>query len=119
MATAVGDPAELLDVDVEQLAGPIADIADRDARRPVAIAQAGQAMAAEDVADRRARAADHRGEAVRPEAELVAGGPDRRELVSGQCPRRTIGSPAAILQPDSALAPRDGDPLRPALPARP
>src|SRR5438034_3851527 len=86
MATAVGDPAELLDVDVEQLTGPLADIADRDARRPVAIAQAGQAMAAEDVADRRARAADHRGEAVRPEAELVAGGQDRRDLLSGQCP---------------------------------
>ena len=32
VTTAVGDPAELLDVDVEELAGPFADIADRDAR---------------------------------------------------------------------------------------
>ena len=65
---AIGDPAELLDVDVEQLPGPLTDVADRDARRTVLVAQARQPAASQDVADGRARNADEGCQAVRPQA---------------------------------------------------
>jgi hypothetical protein len=40
MPAAVGDAPELLDVDVEQLARPLADVPDRDTRRAVLVAEA-------------------------------------------------------------------------------
>jgi hypothetical protein len=115
----VGDPAELLDVDMEQLARALADIADRDTRGAVAIAQAGQAVAAEDVADRRARTAGDRRQAVRPEAELVTGRQDRRHLLLGQTARRTVGSRAPILEAGQSLGLIAPDPLGGRLPAHP
>lgn len=84
VATTVGDPPELLDVHVEQLARSLADVADGDARGSIAVGQAGQAVAAQDVGDSRPGPTDDRRQAVRADAQLVAGGEDRRHLLVGQ-----------------------------------
>jgi hypothetical protein len=81
---AVRDPAELLDVDVEQLAGPLADIADRDAAGAILITQPGQSVAGQDIADGRTRDAHDRGQPVGSQAVLVTGGQDRIDLCLGQ-----------------------------------
>src|SRR3970282_299123 len=87
VAAAVGDPAELLDVHVQQFARSLPDVANRDAGRPVTVTQTGQTMAAQDVADRRARDPDDRGQAVGADAEPMAG--------AGGRPRRA--SPSACV----------------------
>ena len=72
--------------------GPLADVADRDARRPVAIGQARQTLAPQDVADRRARNAPRSapGGAVRSRAR---GGPAR--IASHLLGRQRSGRAAA------------------------
>ena len=83
---AIRDAAKLLHVDVEELARSLTDVADRDAGRAVPVGQAGQAVAAQDVADGRARHSGEGRQAVRAEAELVAGGEDGGDLGLGQAP---------------------------------
>ncbi len=91
VAAAVGDAAELLDVDVEQLARSLADVADRDARRSVLVGQAGQPVTGEDVADGRAWDAHDRRQAVWPEAVFVTGREDRIDPALGQGARHPMG----------------------------
>lgn len=64
-ATAVGDATELLQVEVQQLARTLADVAERRPGRPVAIAQASATVPADDGVDRRARAVQQRRQSVR------------------------------------------------------
>ena len=84
VAAAVGDAAELLDVDVEQLARALPDVADWDARRAVLVGADGTALTREHVADGRAWDADERRQAMWPEAQLVTGREDRLHPCSGQ-----------------------------------
>ena len=92
-AAAVGDAAELLDVHVDQLAGPVAFVADRGGLRGpdhltghrVALAQVGHAVAAQDPRHRAGRHAELGAEPVRPAAVLGAG---REDLLPR--PRRVV-----------------------------
>ena len=80
VATAGGNSADLLNVDVEELTRALADVPDRDGRRAVEIRQAGQAVTSEDLADRRAGHADDGRQTVGAIAMLVARGEDRLDL---------------------------------------
>ncbi len=70
VAATLRDPPELLHVDVEELAGALPDVADRPRGRAIAVGEAGQAVAGEDVADRRAGDAEQRCESVGSEPQL-------------------------------------------------
>jgi hypothetical protein len=111
MSAAVGDSTELLDVDVEQLARSLADVPDRDPCRPVLVAQAGQPVADQHVADGRAGHLDDRGQAVRAEPVFVAGGEDRVDQKLGQGPWHPVGPRAPVLEPSLALGLEPPEPL--------
>ena len=72
-AAAVGDPAELLDVDVDQLAGPVAFVAADDlAGGPVQAGQAVQAVAGQDAVHGRGGQAQDRADPCRAELAALA-----------------------------------------------
>jgi hypothetical protein len=119
VTAAVGDPPKLLDVHVEQLARSLADVADGDAGWTIAIGQAGQAVARQDVADGRAWHADDRGQAMRTDAELVAGQQDRIDLGLRQGPRRMVRPRRAVLEAGPALGTVAADPFPGGLIAHP
>jgi len=119
VAAAVGDPAQLLDVDVQQLARPLADIADRDAGRTVLVSQPGQPVAGQDVADGRARHADDGRQPVRAEAVLVPGSEDRVHLHLGQGSWRAERPGAPVLEARLTLRFVSPEPLPGGLAAHP
>jgi len=117
VTAAVGDAPELLDVHVEQLPRSFAHVADRDARRPVAVAQTRQAVPTQHVTDRGPRDLDHARQAVRALAQLMARDEDRLDRLG----RQRAGDPtrprAAIVEsrgPQLAVPPA---PLAGGLPA--
>jgi len=87
--------------------------------RPVGVGEAGEAVALEDVADRGARDAEERGQPMRTEAVLVAGGEDRVHPLLGQRPRRTPGPGGPILEAGLALGLVPAQPLPGRLAAHP
>ena len=103
MPAAFGDAAELLDVDVEQLARSLAHIADRDAGRPVLVPQARESPPGQHVPDGRAGHAHDGREAVRPEPMVVTGGEDGIDLLLRQGPWRTMGPRRPVHEPRLAL----------------
>ena len=107
----VGDPAELLDVDVEQLAGSLTDVADGDTGRTILVSQPGQPVAGQDVADGRAWDPDDGRQAMRPEAVLVPSGQDRIHLRLGQGPRRASWPRRSILESHLTLGLVPSEPL--------
>jgi hypothetical protein len=119
VATAVGDAPELLDVHVQQLARALADVPDRDPTRPVAIGQAGQSVADQDIADRRTRRTHERGQAMGPDAELVTGPQDGVDPSLRERARRTVGTRRPILEAGRAFGPVAADPLGYGLTAHP
>ena len=119
VATAVGDTPQLLDVHVEQLPGVLADVADGDARGSVPIGQAREAMAAQDIADGRAREVQGRGQAVGPHTELVAVDEDGLERLLGQAPGRAVRPAGALLEAVGSELPVAAHPLRGRLSADP
>jgi hypothetical protein len=76
VAAAVGDPAQLLDVQVQQLSGMFALVADDLAAGLVPVSQPGAAMAAKHPLDRGAGQAEVAGQLVGALAELISGGQD-------------------------------------------
>lgn len=119
MTAALGDPPELLDVDVEQLARSLLDVADRHARGAVLVAQPGEAVAAQDVADRRARHAQHRREAVRSQPQLMAGAEDGVDADLLERAGRADRPRAAVLETGETRLAVAADPFRSRLPAHP
>ena len=103
MTAAVGDPAELLDVDVEQLTGPLADIPDGDAGGTILVSQTGQPVAGQDIADGRTRDADDGCQAMGSEAVLVTSGQDRIHPSVGQGPWRASWRGTPILESSRPL----------------
>ena len=83
-ASAVGDAPEFLDVDVDQLAWPVAFVADRGGLRRsddlagerVALVQPRHTVAAKDAGDRACRDTDVGGELIGPAAAFTASGQD-------------------------------------------
>jgi len=119
MATTIRDPAELLDVDVEQLAGALPDIADRDARWTILVAQPGQSVASQDIADGRAWHAHDAGQAMGTEALGMAGGEDLVDLSLRQRPGRVVWPRSPVLQASHSLGLEPAQPLPGRLPADP
>src|SRR4029450_2703070 len=75
VAAAVRDAAQLLDVEVDQLARPLALVADHGAAGPVGVGQAAQAVAAQDAVDGRASHAQGIPEPMGALAAAPGGGP--------------------------------------------
>ena len=92
------DPAELLVVLMDERPGMVVDVADRDARRPVAVAQAAEAGPHQDLADGRARVAGERRQAVWPVAPADSGPEDRCDGLGRQRAGRMMGPRAPIEQ---------------------
>jgi hypothetical protein len=97
----------------------LTDIADRDAGRTIAVAQARQSSAAEDVADRRAGHADERSQAVRAVRQFVAGDEDRRDRRGWQGPRRAARPGAVVLEAGDPVCSIPADPFGRCLTAHP
>jgi hypothetical protein len=77
MPAAIGDPALLLDVDVDQLPGPLALVAHHLAGGSVQLPQPRELLAAQDRMHRRRRLPQHPADAVRPHPAAYAAGNDR------------------------------------------
>ena len=77
-------PAEALDVDMDQLARSLSDIADGSSGQSVGMGQAAQAMTAEDAVHRGARVTQERTEAMRPDPQPAADDRIRRTSRSGK-----------------------------------
>jgi hypothetical protein len=69
-------------------------------------------MAAQDIADRRAREIEGRGQPVGPHAQLVAGHEDGLDRLLGQAPGRAVGPAGAVLEPIGSEFPIATHPLR-------
>jgi hypothetical protein len=110
MPTAVGDPAELLVVLVDERARVVVDVADRHAGQPVGIAQPAVAGAGEDRIHGRARMTGQRAQAVRAPAPLDPGPQDLRDLVGRRLAGRTMRPRAGVLEPEPAFGPISGRP---------
>jgi hypothetical protein len=107
------DPAELLDVDVQQLARALALVADHLARRQ-GRPQPRAAVPAQDCVHGRGGEAERPAERVRAEAQLAAGAQDRLLDRRWRPPRRAARARGAIVEPLAAARP--ADPLRGRLP---
>ncbi len=123
-APAVGDPRDLLDVDVHELAGPppLAAARGRGAAPPglaghaVGVGQARQAVARDDPGAGTGGHPGLGGEGERGEQAGAAGLHDPRLDVGGREPREARGAAAAVRQRLARLGPRDQ--LAGRLPAR-
>ena len=84
VAAAVGDAAQLLDIEVDQLAGVLALVADDHPAGPVSGGQAAHPVAAEHPIDGRASHAQPPGETVRSLAVTAPSGQHATDLGGGQ-----------------------------------
>ena len=110
-AAAVGHPAELLVVLVDEGAGMAGDIADGGPGHPVGIAQPAEAGPSEDAVDRRARMACERRQAGRAVPSERARPKDRRRHLVGRAARRAMGPRAAVLEARQPIGAIATDPL--------
>ncbi len=90
VAAAGRHPAEALDVDVDQLARPLADVADRDSGQAVGMGQAADAVATEDAVHGRAGMAEERTQAMRSDPQPAAHDQDPADLALRQRSRPTV-----------------------------
>jgi len=111
VAAAWRDPAKALHVDVDQLARPLPDIADRRTGEAVGVSEATEAIPTKDAVHGRARVTEERSEAVRANSESASGDEDPTDLALGQGPRPTMGSSRAVLETSLALGPVPPQPL--------
>jgi hypothetical protein len=80
-AAAIGDPAELLVVLVDERAGMAGDVPHRRGGHPVGVAEAAEPVTSEDPMDRRGWASEERPQAVGP---VPPAGPRREDLGLGE-----------------------------------
>jgi len=111
VASAVGHPAELLVVLVEEGTRVAGLVADRDPGRPVGIVQPTETGAPEGGVHGRAGMAGQRRQAMRAPATLDPGSDDRLRLVGRQRPRRASWSGAPIEQARIAFGSIPAKPL--------
>ncbi len=111
VAAAVGDPAELLVVLVDERARVVVDVADRHARQAIGVAQPGVAGPGEDGIHGRAGLAEQRAEPMRAPAPFDPAAEDRLDDLGPGQPGRAVGSRAAVLETGPALGPIPTDPL--------
>jgi hypothetical protein len=124
-AAAVGHPAELLDVDVQQVAGVLAleaplavpATAQQLAGEPVDVGQPGYAGAGEHRPDRGGGDPQDRGQPHRPGMVSAARGHDRRGRLHRGSARHAMRPGRAIDQPGPALGAPAAHPLVDRLPA--
>jgi len=90
MTTAVWNSAQLLGVEVEQLAGPLPDITERDGRDPVRIAEATEVVAPKHPIDGGSANAERGRQPMRPLLELSSRLQDSRQLVCRQRMAATV-----------------------------
>ena len=114
-----GHPAETLDVDVDELTWPFADIPDRDAGQPVGVTETTVAVPARDAIDRRSGMAQERTQPMGPDAQAPPGEEDLSDLPLGQRPRSTTRPRRAVLGPRGTLEPIPAQPLVRGRPADP
>jgi hypothetical protein len=79
-ATTGADPSELLHVDVQELPGAFALVADRDRRRTVQVRQARQAAATQDRVDRGTRMPELGPQAMRSDLQATTSSADPVDL---------------------------------------
>jgi hypothetical protein len=124
-AAAVGHPAELLDVDVQQITGVLALVAavavppaaQQLPGEPVHVGQPGQSGAGEHRPDRGRGHAQQRGQPYRPGVMLSPGGHDPRLGLRGSAPRHPMRPGGAVDQPGFALGAPAAQPFVDRLPA--
>src|SRR5215210_2184969 len=112
MPAAVGDPAELLVVLVDERAW-VTDLvaADRQAGRPVDVGEPRQPAATQDGADGRGRHAEQRPEPVGTPAPLPPRGHDPGDLLGWGRVGRAMRSGAPVVQAGRSFEPIAADPL--------
>jgi len=110
-ATAVGDPALLLVVLVDERARVAGDIADRGGRHPVGVAQPAEAAPGEDPVDRRRRPPEQWAEAIGAVSPARPGGEDLGLCRRVQATRRAPRSGCSIGQPGRSFGAVAADPL--------
>ena len=117
-AATVGDPSDLLDIHVDQLAGAFTFVADSGglrgpdhlARQRVALAQPRNVMSSQDPADRPCRDTELGTQPVLPSAMFPATVQDLLlDLRAGAC-RRRVWSGASIVKPFLTFGSEPGDP---------
>jgi hypothetical protein len=110
-AAAIGDPAQLLVVLVEERSGVTLHVADRRGGHAISISEAAEAPPAEDPVDSRGRSAEQWPEAVGPVPPTGSGGQDLGLGIVVQAPRRAMWPGAPIEQPSLAFDPVAANPL--------
>jgi len=111
VTAAVGHPAQLLDVDVDQLVGPLTDVAQRRAGQAIGMRQAADTVAAQDAIHGRARVAQQRPQTVRPDPQPTAQAQDAAHAALVQGARRASWSRRAILEAGQPLGSIAAQPL--------
>jgi pimeloyl-ACP methyl ester carboxylesterase len=99
VAAAVGDAAQLLDVDVDQLAGMLALVAHDHPAGPVGVGKPAHPVTPKDPIDGRASHPKPPGQPMRPLAVTAASGEHATDLGSGEGVGATLRSRAAVGQP--------------------
>jgi hypothetical protein len=111
VAATVRDAAQLLDVDVDQLPGMLALVADDHPAGPVGVGKPALAMTAQDPIDGRASHPKPPGQPMRPLAVTATGGQHATDLSGGEGVGATMRSRAAVGQPGLAVGAVAAKPL--------
>src|SRR5215207_1666784 len=104
-------PTELFHVDVDELAGAVTFVADRDGCGSVQVREPRQALPSKDRVDRRARIPQLRPQPVGPELQTSTPPHDPPNLAGSQRVRATVGSRGSILQPGRSFLAEPPEPL--------
>jgi len=111
VSTTVGHPTQLLDVDVQQLAGSLADVAHGCAAQSIGMRQAADALPAQDAVHRRARVTQQRSEAVGADPQPTAQAQNAAHVAIGQRARPAHRSCRTVLESGQALGAIAAQPL--------
>ena len=105
MTTARWHPAKTLDIDVDELAGSFADVADRYSGQLVGVCEPAQAVSTQDAIDGRARMTKERTELVGPYLSPPSNDQDPADLTLGQRPWPRSGRAERSSSPADAFGP--------------
>jgi hypothetical protein len=111
VAATVRDAAQLLDVDVDQLPGMLALVADHHPAGPVGVGESAHVMTGQDPIDGRAGHAQLPGQSVRALAVTAAGGQHATDLGGGEGVGAVAGLGAAVGQAGRAVGAVAAQPL--------
>ena len=99
------DPAEFLDVDVDEFAGSLAHMADGHPGQSIGLGQPADAVATQDGVHRRARMVEQGPQAVWADAQSTSGAQDPADLAFGQGPGLAAWTGRPVLESCCAFGP--------------